>query len=135
MRRFLLLLLLAFLLFVVVFRQRVFMWDPIASVTRDGVKQSGVRVMINYSNDVLVDDKSAEPHRMYVVQNWDKAAKFSTGPLKCIQFLACMTESDQAPGDRLAASARSGHADAVSMTNKQVQFVDEHGAVVAVSLR
>ncbi len=135
MKRFLLLLLLAFIVFVVVFRQRVFMWDPIASVTRDGVKQSGVRVMINYSNDVLLDDKSTNTRRLYVVQNWDQTPKFSTGLLKCVQFLACMTEADQAPGEKISPRLRTGAPVPVSMSNKQVQFADENGSHVIVSLR
>ena len=137
MRKLLLLLVLAFVAFVVVYRQRIFLWDPIATVTRDGVKQGDTRVMINYSNDILVDDKSTDHRRIYLVQNWNKVAQFSLGPLRCIQYLACMTEADEAPGEKVVPGPRGQRAafDGVTMTNKEVKFVDETGTLVVVSLR
>ena len=137
MRKLLLLLVIALAIFVAVDRQRIYVWDPIATVTRDGVKQGDVRVMINYSNDVLIDDGSTDVREIYLVQNWNKTAEDSTGPLQCIRFLACMTNADQATGLKLVPGSR-GKRDAfegVTMTNKRVEFVDEHGALVAVLLR
>ena len=106
-------------------------------VTRDGVKQSGVRVMINYSNDVLVDDKSTDQRRLYLVQHWNQVAQYSTGPLKCIEFLACMTDAEHATGEKLTPGARGTRTPfvGVTMTNKQVQFLDESGALVSIALR
>jgi hypothetical protein len=136
-KKFLALLTLLLVVFVVIYRQRIFLWDPIATVTRDGVKQGGVRVMINYSNDVLVDDKSTDTRRLYLVQHWNQVAEYSTGPLKCIQFLACMTDAEHATGEKVTPGARGGRApfDGVTMTNKQVEFLDESGALVSISLR
>jgi hypothetical protein len=48
-------LLLAVLL--VVFRQRVYVRDPLAEVERNGVAQDGARVFFNYSNDVLMEEQ------------------------------------------------------------------------------
>jgi len=136
-RKLILILLAALVAFVVVYRQRIFLWDPIAAVTRDGVKQGDVRVMINYSNDVLIDDKSTDRRRIYLVQNWNKLAQFSAGPLRCIEYLACMTDADHASGDKLVPGSRGQREafEGVSMTNKQVKFVDENGALVVVALR
>jgi hypothetical protein len=136
-RKLLLLILIGLIVFVAVYRQRIYVWDPIATVTRDGVKQGNVRVMINYSNDVLIDDGSRDQRVIYLVQSWNKTAEYSSGPLKCIRFLACMTDADQASGDKLVTGSR-GKRDAfegVTMTNKRVEFVDEHGALVRVMLR
>ena len=137
MKKFLALLTLVFVVFVVIYRQRIFLWDPIATVMRDGVKQGSVRVMINYSNDALVDDKSTDTRRLYLVQHWNGVAQYSTGPLKCIQFLACMTDAEHATGDKLTPGERGKRTpfDGVTMTNKQVEFVDESGALVSIALR
>jgi hypothetical protein len=136
-RKLLLLMIVALAIFVVIYRQRVFVWDPIATVTRDGVKQSGVRVMINYSNDVLVDDKSTGRRRLYLAQHWNDIAQYSTGPLKCVQFLACMTDAEHATGYKVTPGSRGKREpfEGVTMTNKQVEFVDEDGDLVAISLR
>ena len=137
MRKLLVLLTVALVVFVAVYRQRIFVWDPLASVVRDDVKQDGVRVMINYSNDILMDDGSTKRRRIYLVQGWNKAAQFSTGPLHCIEYLACMTDADQASGDKLEPGSRGRRApyEGVTMTNRRVKFVDEDGALVEVVLR
>jgi hypothetical protein len=123
--------------FVAVYRQRIYVWDPIATVKRDGVKQRDVRVMINYSNDVLVDDGSGGSHVLYLVQNWNRMAEYATGPLKCVRYLACLSDADQATGEKIAPGSRGGRDpfEGVTMTNRRVEFVDEHGALVQVTLR
>lgn len=137
MKKLLLLLALALAVFAVVYRQRIYVWDPLATVSRDGVKQGGVRVMINFSNDVLMDDDSTNLRRIYLVQQWNKVAQFSTGPLRCIEYLACMTDADQAPGDKVEPGSRGRREpfEGVTMTSKRIEFVDEHGNLVEVLLR
>jgi hypothetical protein len=130
-KKILLLIVIGIAVFVAIYRQRIYVWDPIASVTRDGVKQGGVRVMINYSNDVLVQDSNT--HKTYLVQTWDKVAKYSLGPLKCVEYLACMADGDQASGEPVVAR-RAGFA-GVAMTNRRVEFLDQNAAVVNVWLR
>jgi hypothetical protein len=137
MKKLLAFLVLALVVFVVVYRQRLFLRDPLATVTRDGVKVSDVAVMINYSNDALLQDHSAGKYRIYLVQNWNKQAEVPTVALMCIQGLACMTDADQAtataiiPGSRGRRPAWEG----VTMTNRRVEFVDEEGDLVQVVLR
>lgn len=137
MKKIFLLLIVALVIFVFVERQRIFVWDPIATVSRDGVKQGSVRAMINYSNDVLLDDNSTDKRRIYLVQNWDKTPKYPLGTMHCIQFLACMTEADQAEGAKIAPGPRGKREpfEGVTMTNRRVEFVDEHGALVLTTLR
>jgi hypothetical protein len=126
----------ALAVFVAVYRQRIYVWDPVASVTRDGVPQDGVRVMLNFSNDVLVDDQSTNKRTIYVVQHGNKTAEFATD-LRCIQYLACMTDADQATGDQLTPGERGGREafEGVTMTNRRVEFVNEHGDLIAAVLR
>ncbi len=137
MKKLLLLLGVALVVFVAVYRQRIYVWDPLATVSRDEVKQGSIRVMINYSNDILMDDGSTNIRRIYLVQQWNKVAQFSTGPLHCIEYLACMTDADQAPGDKVEPGSRGRREpfEGVTMTNKRVEFVDEHGNLVEVLLR
>jgi len=47
------------LVFVVWRRQRVFVRDPLASVMRDGAKVGGEQVFVNFTNDVLLEKDSA----------------------------------------------------------------------------
>ncbi len=65
--------------FVVVFRQRIYVRDPLGKVERSGVAQDGTRLYINYSNDVLVED--AERHQFVLVQGWSAAAWGSAAPV------------------------------------------------------
>lgn len=128
---------LALVVFVAIYRQRIYVWDPLATVSRDGVKQGGVRVMINFSNDTLIDDKSRDMWRIYLVQNWNKQPIYPLGQLRCIQYLACMTEADQVRGDKVVPGPRLGHEPfaMVTMTSKSVAFVDERGSLVDIELR
>ena len=84
-------LLLAVLL--VVFRQRVFVRDPLGKVERNGVAQDDARVFFNYSNDVLMEEPSAE--RRYLVQGWS-GLPGSPKRLFCLTGLVCWTEADRA---------------------------------------
>ena len=63
MRKLILLLVVVAVVFVVWNRQRLYVRDPLGSVVRDGVKEQGAQVLINYSNDVLLQNYNAP---MYV---------------------------------------------------------------------
>jgi hypothetical protein len=114
---------------VVVFRQRIFLRDPLGKVERNGAVQEGARLFINYSNDVLVEDTAQ--HQFVLVQGW------STLPgvpqhLFCLTGLLCWTDADKAavfPVDGIG-----GRTPAV-MSAKEVTFLDESGAKVKIELR
>ena len=138
MKKILALILLLFVVFLVVNRRRVYLRDPLAKVSRDGVAVSGVKVLINYPNDVLLDDQSVTgQRRLYLVQHWNQTPGTPTALLKCINGVACLTDADQAsiavirPGIRGRLKPAAG----VAMTDKSVTFVDENGARVSVTLR
>ena len=61
---------------VVVFRQRIFVRDPLGKVERSGVAQGGTRLYINYSNDVLVEDSARQ--QFVLVQGWNAESSTST---------------------------------------------------------
>ena len=116
----------------VVFRQRLFLRDPIAKVERNGLQQTEYRVYLNYFNDILVEDMAQD--RRYLVQAKDGVPMVPgiPGHLGCIRGLACLTEENYAPTDPLGGK---GYDPMVEMTNAFVTFVDGDGASMRVSLR
>ena len=116
------LLALGFAVFVWVYRERLFLRNPLGAVERNGVKQDGARVFINYSNDVLVQDRG----RWVLVQGWDVVAGIPA-QLNCVQGLACMTEADHAEMTAVGKGAE--------MSSQLVTFVDDEGVAVRVTLR
>jgi hypothetical protein len=117
------------LVLVAVFRQRIFVRDPLGKVERSGVAQDGTRLYINYSNDVLVED--AARHRFVLVQGWN-ARPGVPQHLFCLTGLMCWTDSDKAAV--FPVEGVGGRTPAV-MSAKEVTFVDESGAKVRVALR
>ena len=136
MKKILALIVLGIVVFIVLNRQRVFLWDPIATVTRDGAKVEGARAMINFSNDVLLEDTSAGRKRLYLIQQWNKVVG-APGMLRCLQLLGCLTDQDQATATPVPVGSRGTRSpfEGVTMTNRRVEFVDEDGALVLISLR
>jgi hypothetical protein len=117
------------IIFVVVFRQRIFLRDPLGKVERDGTVQDGTHVYINYSNDILVEDAMA--NKRYLVEGWNGVPGVPKH-LACLTALACWTDADHATMFPLE-SARN-QVPAV-MSAKEVKFTDETGAGIKVQLR
>ena len=129
MRRILIVGTLLLVVFVAVFRQRIFVRDPLGKVERNGVAQDGTRVYINYSNDVLVEDSAR--HQFVLVQGWS-ALPGVPQHLFCLTGMMCWTDADKAAVFPVVGAG--GRTPAV-MSAKEVTFVDESGAKVRVGLR
>jgi hypothetical protein len=117
------------IIFVAVFRQRIFLRDPLGKVERNGIRQDGMRVFINYSNDVLLED-TARSNR-YLVEGWSKAPGVPKH-LACLTGLACWTEANETEVYPLGNAPNQAGA---VMTSKEVTFEDETGAAIRVELR
>jgi hypothetical protein len=115
--------------FVVVFRQRVFVRDPLGKMERNGVAQDGARLYINYSNDVLVEDSAR--HQFVLVQGWS-ALPGVPQHLFCLTGMVCWTDADKAAV--FPVEGVGGKTPAV-MSAKEVAFIDGSGAKVRVVLR
>jgi hypothetical protein len=113
----------------VIFRQRIFVRDPLGKVERSGVEQEGARLYINYSNDVLVEDTAT--HRFLLVQGWN-AMPGVPQHLFCLTGLMCWTDADRATVFPMEGAG--GKTPAV-MSAKEVTLVDESGAPIKVTLR
>jgi hypothetical protein len=125
-KKFFLVLFIVFVVFVVVYRQRLFLRDPLASMTRDGVTETGAQVFLNYPNDVLVENDNP-PKYVLIVQHGQHLGT----PLRltCVHWLACMTDADAATlSEPLAAQVNE-------MSGKLVEFRDAAGHDVRVTLR
>jgi hypothetical protein len=116
-------------------RERVFVRDPVAAVYRNEVRQSGVQVFINYSNDVLLEQDYGEGATSRImVQNWNQIPGTPAG-LICIRWLACVTGDDHAPINPLANTAKRNYDPKVTMTNREVSFTDGDGSKLRIELR
>jgi hypothetical protein len=129
LRKILILGTLILILFVAVFRQRLFLRDPLGKVERNGVAVDGARLYINYSNDVLVEEPGAQ--RRYLVQGWSGVPGLPKR-LACVTGMLCWTDADQASVFPLNDNRTTTRA---TMNAKVVTFTDESGATVTAKLR
>ena len=127
MKRFLLLLSVVLIVFVAVYRQRLFLRNPLAKVYRNGVRQQDVRVYINYSTDILVEGSPGI--RFYIVQNWNRLPGVPQA-LTCLHAMVCWSDHDEATLLPLAGS--KGPA---TMSNREITFRQSDGGTVRVTLR
>jgi hypothetical protein len=111
------LLVILLVVFVVVERKRVYVRDPLANVTRAGDKVSGEQVYINFYNDVLLENDN--PPMLVMIVEKGQPVGVPT-KLRCIHWLACLTDADAATALPLNASVQS-------MSGKSVRFHDEDG--------
>ena len=116
----------------VIFRQRLFLRDPIATVERNGTKQTEYRIYLNYFNDILVEDLAG--NRRFLVQSKDGVPMVPGTPihLQCIRMMACLTEADYAPSTPLGGK---DYAPQIEMSSAFVSFLDADGAAMRISLR
>jgi hypothetical protein len=116
-------------IFVVMFRQRIFVRDPLGKVERNGVMQDSSRLYINYSNDVLVEDDAQ--HRFALVQGWSGLPGVPQH-LFCLTGLVCWMDADRAAVFPVEGVGGRTHA---VISAKEVTFVDGSGASVRARLR
>lgn len=111
-----------------IYRQRIFLRDPLGKVERNGIRVDGAKVFINYSNDVLVEDAGGASR--YVVQRGSVPGV--PKKLSCLRGMMCWTEADIAEVEPLGGA---GYRPDVVMTNKDVSFKDGAGDGVRVKIR
>ncbi len=113
--------------FAYVNRLRLFLRDPLGSVLRDGVKEPGAQVFINYDNDVLLENDNA-PMYLNILQHGQPVGAPET--LKCFHYLLCLASGYPVPQTLALPNARLE-----SMTPQQVRFRDSEGREVQIRLR
>ncbi len=134
---------LGMLVLIWVYREQEYLRDPLATVYRDGVQQSGVEVFQNYSDDVLIEKNSDPGAYRILIQSWNQTPG-TPAILRCLIWTACLTDDDHAAIYPLGPTAspapalrnKKGKYDPnVSMTNHEVSFTDPDGTRVRVVLR
>ena len=120
--------------FILINRQRVYIRDPFATVYRNNVKQSGVEVYFNYSNDVLLWKEDSPGAFQILVQNWSKAAG-TPSRLTCIHWMACLADADHATLIPRIPIGKQAGGSLATMTEREVTFIDTDGATLRVELR
>jgi hypothetical protein len=118
---------------IVVNRERIYARDPLATAYRNEVEQSGVQVFQNYSNDVLLEKDGDSPFRI-LVQDWNEVPGTPVD-LICIHWIACLASDNRVPTLPLEWKGKGKYDPKVTMTNKEVSFVDGDGSRVRVQLR
>jgi hypothetical protein len=126
-RKFIALLVVVAVVFVVWNRQRLYVRDPLGSVTRNGVKEQGAQVFINYSSDVLLENYNA-PMYVTLVQHGSRVGTPAT--LHCVAYVACLLDADVAT---LLAGYVGGKVE--SMSTKVVEYRDADRRDAVVTLR
>jgi hypothetical protein len=126
-RKFILLLVIVAVVFVVWNRQLLYVRDPLGSVARDGVKEKGAQVFINYSNDVLLENYNA-PMYVTLVQHGQPVGTPAT--IHCVAYVVCLLDADVATLMEGTAGAA-----ATSMSGKAVEYHDAGGRDTVVTLR
>jgi hypothetical protein len=123
-KKLILLLLVVLIVFAVWNRERLYVRDPLAHVTRDAAKESA-QVFINFDNDVLLENDTA-PTYVLLVQHGRPLSVPSK--MRCVHWVACLMDSD-------AASLLPLGAPATVMTNRTVQFLGPQHQPWKVTLR
>jgi hypothetical protein len=134
MKRFLLLVFVVLMGFIWFNRMRVYVRDPVATVYKNDVKQSGVQVFINYANDVLLAQDAKPGAYQVLVQGWNQMPGMP-GILKCIRWMACLADADHATTFPIEWNGKGKYDPRVAMTSREVSFVDGAGAAMRIALR
>src|SRR5271154_7640366 len=113
-------------IFVVVFRQRIFVRDPLGKVARNEVAQDDARLYINYANDILVEDPAK--HQFVLVQGWS-ALPGVPQHLFCLTGMVCLTDADRAA---VFPAEGAGGKTPAAMSAKEVTFMDGTGGKIRV---
>ena len=116
MKKWMALALIIVLAFVAYNRNRLYVRDPLGGVTRNGAKEAGAQVYINYSNEVLVENDNSPAYTL-LVQHGNNAG--SPVEIRCIHWLLCMTDADTAALVQPPPSITIEE-----MTGKSVRFMD-----------
>lgn len=118
---------------ILVNRERVFIRDPLATVYRNDAQQGDVQVYINYSDDVLLEQDVETGAYRILVQNWNQMPG-TPAELLCIHWMVCLTRDDHAPASPLLHTGKGKYDPKVTMTSREVSFIDGDGSKLRIEL-
>lgn len=132
MKRVLLLIVVVLVGLIYVFRQRVFLRDPLATVSRNEVEQHRVQVFMNGRGAVLLEKDGEDGFRILVQEG---AVPGTPTHLTCIRWMACLTEANVAPVVPVVWTGKGKYEPQVTIARGEVSFVDGDGSRMRVELR
>jgi hypothetical protein len=102
-------------------------------------RQSGVQVFVNAAGDVLLWRDAQPGADRILVQAWNKAPGTPVR-LTCLRWMVCLADADHPPTIAMDWTGNSGrhkgkYDPRVSMSGREVSFVNGDGATVRVELR
>ena len=98
------------------------------------MKQSGVQVFINYSNDVLVERDGEPGGYRTLVEGWSRMPG-TPMTLRCLRWMACLTDADHATTYPMDWRGKGSYEPDVTMSNQEVAYRDGDGAAMRLVLR
>jgi len=107
-------------------RNRLYVRDPLGSVSRNGMKEAGAQVYINYPNDVLIENDNSPAYTL-LLQHGNHAG--TPVELHCLHWLLCMTDTDAATFTQPPQSIS-----VEEMTGKSIRFLDSDKRETVVTL-
>jgi len=116
----------------VIYRQRLYVRDPLGSVTRDGVHEDGAQVYVNFTDEVLLENDNppaGTPGQMTLTLVQHARPIGLPKQIHCLHWLICLTDADEAT---LVAADPGTYIE--SMSSKQVVFHDYNGREAVVTL-
>jgi hypothetical protein len=125
MKKLLFVILVVVIAFLYINRQRVYVRDPLASLTRNGVPESGAQVFINHSNDVLIENDNPPMYTTLVQHGLPVGAPTK---IYCLHWVVCMTTDVHPPLLGTVAPAEA-------MTDKLITYRDRDGRTAIVTLK
>ena len=93
MKKLIALLVVLLFVFVVVCRNRLYVRDPLAGLSRGGQKEDGAQVYINFPTDVLVENDNS-PSYIELIQHGQHAGV--PEKIMCVHWLVCLLDADTA---------------------------------------
>ena len=121
------------IVWVIVHRDRLYVHDPFASVYRNDVKQSGVEVDFNFSNDILFQPNGDLSGPRTILQHWDLMPG-TPASLACLRWIVCLTSADHAPVLAPDLAVNPKYDPHANMNGRHISFIDTSGARIRVDL-
>jgi hypothetical protein len=125
MKKLLFVLLVVIVAFLYINRQRVYVRDPLASLTRNGVTEPGAQIFINHSNDVLIENDNPPVYTTLIQHGLPVGAP---ARIICLHWLICMITDVHPP-------LLGAVAPADTMTDKLITYRDRDGRTAIVTLK
>ncbi len=120
------LLVLVAVVFIYVEREQLYVRDPLAKVTHNGLEEKGAQVFINYNNEVLLENDNPPLHIALIQANNHVGVP---AQLKCVHWVMCLADAP------VATLIQPLPLTVESMDAKQIVYHDAQGAQSAITLR